>query len=143
VFGALLKEFTTVVCFCTAVLQFLSCFFLSFFCSFFLSFFLSFFPSFFLSFFLSLSDLFLPTHCRCAGLLLLLITFSDTLQFIKTPLGEGLAHHTDIYLTTHNVHNKETFMPLTELEPTIPANEWLQTHAFNHTATGIVHLQPL
>jgi len=75
--------------------------------------------------------------------LLLLITFSDTKQFIRTPLAEGLAHHTDIYLTTHNIHNRETFMPFAELEPTIPASDCPQTHAFDHTATAIAHLQPI
>ena len=49
-------------------------FFLSFIHSFFLSFFLSFLPSFFLSY----SDLRLPTHCRCRGLLSHLITLNDT-----------------------------------------------------------------
>jgi len=34
-------------------------------------------------------------------------------------------------------------MPLSELEPAIPASEWPQTHAFDHMATGIAHLQPL
>ena len=28
-------------------------------------------------------------------------------------------------------------MPLAGFEPTIPANEWPQTHALDHAATGI------
>ena len=28
-------------------------------------------------------------------------------------------------------------MPLAGFEPTIPASEWLQTHALDHAATGI------
>jgi len=33
-------------------------------------------------------------------------------------------------------------MPLVELKPAIPASKWPQTHAFDHTATGIAHLKP-
>jgi hypothetical protein len=78
---------------------FLSFFSLSFFLSFFLLFFLSFFLLFsffifsfflsFLSFFLSL-DLCLPTHCRCWGLLLHLITHSDTYTHPLDSSGRGI-----------------------------------------------------
>ena len=29
----------------------------------------------------------------------------------------------DLYLTTHNSHNRQIFMPLAGFEPTIPASE--------------------
>jgi hypothetical protein len=43
----------------------------------------------------------------------------------------------DLYLTTHNTHNRQTSMPLSGFEPTIPANERPQTHALDRAATGI------
>jgi len=37
----------------------------------------------------------------------------------RTPLDEWSARHRDIYLTTHNTHNKQTSMPPVGFEPTI------------------------
>ena len=34
------------------------------------------------------------------------------------------------YLTTHNIHRRQTFMPTVGFGPTIPAREWLQIYAF-------------
>jgi len=42
----------------------------------------------------------------------------------------------DLYLTTHNTHNRQTSMPLVGFEPTISADEWPQTHALDRAATG-------
>ena len=60
---------------------------------------------------------FLPTHCRCRGLLQHLITFTDTQTHThthidtlgRTPLGEGSARRRDLYLITDNIH-KQTNM---------------------------------
>ena len=46
----------------------------------------------------------------------------------RTPLDEGSACHRDLYLTTHNTHNRQT-MPLAGLEPANPAGDQPQTLA--------------
>jgi hypothetical protein len=55
----------------------------------------------------------------------------------RTPLDEWSAGRRDLYLTTHNTHNRQTFMPSVGFEPAIPASERPQTHALDRTATGI------
>jgi hypothetical protein len=42
----------------------------------------------------------------------------------------------DLYLTTHNTHNRQTSMPPVEIEPTISAGKWPQTYALDHAANG-------
>ena len=56
--------------------------------------------------------------------------------FGRTPLDEWSARRRDLYLTTHNNHNKQTSMPPVGFEPTISAGERLQTHALDRAATG-------
>jgi len=41
----------------------------------------------------------------------------------KTPLDEWSARRRDLYLTTHNTHNRQTSMSPAGFEPTIPASE--------------------
>ena len=53
----------------------------------------------------------------------------------STPLDEWSARRRDIYLTTHNNHNRQTSMPPAGFEPTIPANERPQTYALDRVAT--------
>jgi len=55
----------------------------------------------------------------------------------RTPLDEWSARHRDLYLTTHNTHNRHTSMFPVGLEPTIPEMEGSQTHALDRVATGI------
>jgi hypothetical protein len=55
----------------------------------------------------------------------------------RTPLDEGSARHTDLYLTTHNTQKRQTSMPPPGFKPTIPASERPQTHALDRAATGI------
>ena len=43
----------------------------------------------------------------------------------------------DLYLTTHNTHNRQTSMSLAGFEPAFPASERPQTHALDRAATGI------
>jgi hypothetical protein len=50
----------------------------------------------------------------CRGLLFILITLSST------PLKE-LTRHTDLYMTTHNTHKRQTSMPTPGFEPLITA----------------------
>jgi hypothetical protein len=93
--------------------------------------------SFFLSSFLSYSGLFLPPHCRCTGLLLHLITLTDTHTVGRTILDEGSARRRDLHLTTHNTHKRQTTMSRAGFEPSIPAIERPQSHALHRMATGI------
>jgi len=45
----------------------------------------------------------------------------------RTPLGEWSARHRDLYLTTHNTHNRQTSMPPVGFEPPISSGERPQT----------------
>ena len=54
----------------------------------------------------------------------------------RTPLDEWSARRRDFYLTTHNTHNRQTFMPPVGFEPTISAGERPQTYAFDRADTG-------
>ena len=56
----------------------------------------------------------------------------------RTPLDEWSVRHRDLYLTTHNSHNRQTSMSSEEFEPTNPASERPQTHALDREATGTV-----
>jgi hypothetical protein len=58
----------------------------------------------------------------------------------RTPLDEGPTRRRDLYLTTHNTHNRQTSMPPAEFEPTILVSERPKTHALDGTATGIGYL---
>jgi hypothetical protein len=66
--------------------------------------------------------------------------FTITLRhttLVRTRLDELSARRRDLYLTTHNTHNRQTSMLAVGFEPAIPASERLQTHALDCTATGI------
>jgi len=54
----------------------------------------------------------------------------------RTPLDEWSARRRDLYLTTHNTHNRQTSMPPVGFEPTIPAGERPQTHTLDRAAIG-------
>ena len=53
-----------------------------------------------------------------------------------TPLDEWPAGRRDLYLTTHNIHNRQTSMPPVGFEPTTPAGERPQTYALDRGAIG-------
>ena len=55
----------------------------------------------------------------------------------RTPLDEWSGHRRDLYLTTHNTHNRQTYVPPVGFEPTITTGERPQTHALDRAATGI------
>ena len=54
----------------------------------------------------------------------------------RTPLDEELARRRDLYLTTHNTHNRQTCVSPVGFEPTISAGERPQTYALDRAATG-------
>ena len=54
----------------------------------------------------------------------------------RTPLGEWSARRGDLYLTTHNTHNRQTSMPPVGFEPTISAAKRPQKYALERAATG-------
>ena len=60
-----------------------------------------------------------------------------------TPQSVGLLWTSDQPITetctwqTHNTKNRHTFMPPAGFEPAIPADDRLQTHALDRSATGI------
>jgi hypothetical protein len=55
----------------------------------------------------------------------------------RTPLDEWSALRRDLYLTTHNTHNRQTSIPPEVFEPTILASERPQTHVLDGAAIGI------
>jgi len=57
----------------------------------------------------------------------------------RTPLDEWSARRRDLYLTTHDNHNRQTSMSPAGFELTISAGERPQTYALESaaTATGI------
>jgi hypothetical protein len=54
----------------------------------------------------------------------------------RTPLDEWSARRRDLYLTTHNTHNRQTSMPPVEFEPTISGGERPQNYTLDRAATG-------
>ena len=66
-----------------------------------------------------------------------MITHSHTATVCRIPPDEGSARRRDLYLTTHNTHNRQTSMPPAGFEPAILAGDRLQTHALYRSATGI------
>ena len=72
--------------------------------------------------------------------LLILEVFLDHTQWRttvgRTPLDEWSARHRDLYLKTHNTHNRRTSMPSVGFKPTISAGERPQTYVLHRAATG-------
>jgi hypothetical protein len=71
-----------------------------------------------------------PPHCRGY-----MITIRHT-TLGRPPMDERPARCRDLYLTTHNTHNRYTSMPPGGIR-TIPASERPQTHALDRAATAI------
>jgi hypothetical protein len=61
----------------------------------------------------------------------------------RTPLDEWSARRRDLYLTTHNTHNRQTSMPPAVFETTISAGERPQTYALDRAVTGTGSNYPL
>jgi hypothetical protein len=53
----------------------------------------------------------------------------------RTPLDEWSARRRDLYLTTHNTHNRQTSVPQLRFEPTIPAGERPHIYTLDRAAT--------
>jgi hypothetical protein len=90
-------------------------------------------PSLF-SFFLSLFLIPTSVYLLIVDVLLHLITTTHLLG--RAPVGEGSARCRDLYLTTHNSQNKQTFMLPAWFEHTILAGEWPQTLVLDRAANG-------
>ena len=58
----------------------------------------------------------------------------------RTLLNEWSARRRDLYLTTHNTHNRQTSMPCVGFEPTISTDERPQTYALDRAATGVGYI---
>ena len=58
----------------------------------------------------------------------------------RTPLDEWSASRRDLYLTAHNIQNRQTFMTPVGFEPTVSAGERPQTDALDRAAvrTGFI-----
>jgi hypothetical protein len=54
----------------------------------------------------------------------------------RTPRDEWSARRRDLYLTTHNTHNRQTSMSPAGFEPTVSEGELPQTYALDRAATG-------
>ena len=54
----------------------------------------------------------------------------------RTPLDECSARRRNLYLTTHNTHNRQTSMPPVGFEPTISSGERPQTYGLHREASG-------
>ena len=85
-----------------------------------------------------------PPHCYCTELPVHLITRDDTHTHTHThthtvgwtPLDDGSTRRRDLYLTTHNTHQRQTFKTQAGFEPAIPGIKGQQTHSLNRAATG-------
>jgi hypothetical protein len=76
-----------------------------------------------------------------------LLIFSDLTITLRhntiggTPLDERSARRRDLYLTNHNTQYRETSMPRTGFQPTIPGSKRPQTHALDrHWDWHISHI---
>ena len=64
------------------------------------------------------------------------ITLRHTIRG-STPLDECSARRRDLYLKTHNTHNRQTSVPPVGLNPAIPVSERPHTHALDRENTGM------
>jgi hypothetical protein len=55
----------------------------------------------------------------------------------RTPLEGWSVRRGDLYLTTHNIHQRQTYMARARFEPAIPTTERPQTHCLDWAATWI------
>jgi hypothetical protein len=77
-----------------------------------------------------------PTRVMASSFLRFLDHIQRRTTVGRTPLDEWSARRTDLYLTTHNTHNKKTSMPPVGFEPRISAGERPQTYVLDRAATG-------
>ena len=53
----------------------------------------------------------------------------------RTPIDERKAQLRELYLITHNTHNRQTSMPSVGFEPAVPASERPRTHILDRAVT--------
>jgi hypothetical protein len=72
------------------------------------------------------------------------VAFAITLRHIaldRTPPDEGSAQRTELYLTTHNTHTRQTSKHLAAIGPAVTTSNRPKTHALDRAATCIsMHL---
>jgi hypothetical protein len=61
----------------------------------------------------------------------------ETRHMLRLLIEETAGRRRDLYLTTHNIHNRQASMPSMGFEPTIIVSERPKTHALDRRATGI------
>ena len=76
-----------------------------------------------------------PTWAIASSFLRFLDYTQRRVTFGRTPLDAWSARRRDLYLTTHNTHNRQTSMPPVGFEPTISESERPQTYALDRGAT--------
>ena len=84
-------------------------------------------------FFLWLCD---PTQVVASSFLRFLDHTQRRTTVGRTPLDEWSGRRRDLYLTTHNTHNRQTSITPVGFESTISAGERPQTYALDRAATG-------
>jgi len=77
-----------------------------------------------------------PTRVMASSFLRFLDQTQRRTTVGRTPLDEWSARRRDLYLTTHNTHNRQISMPPVGFKPTISAGERPQTYALGRAATG-------
>ena len=77
-----------------------------------------------------------PTRAMASSFLRFLNHTQRRITVGRTPLDELSARLRDLYLRTHNTHNRQTSMPPVGFEPAISASERPQTYALDRAATG-------
>ena len=64
-----------------------------------------------------------PQQAKASSFMMFLDHTQRRNTFGRTPLDEWSARRRDLYLTTHNTHNRQISMPLVGFEPTISVGE--------------------
>ena len=77
-----------------------------------------------------------PTRAMASSFLMFLDHTQWRTTVGRTHLDERSARRRDLYLTTHNTHNRQIYMPPVGFEPTISAGERPQTYALDRVAVG-------
>ena len=80
-----------------------------------------------------------PTRAMASSFLRFLDHMQRRITVGRTPLDETSARRRDLYLTTHNTHNRQTSIPPGGFEPTISAGKRPQAYALDRAATGTGH----
>ena len=81
-----------------------------------------------------------PTRVMASSFLRFLDHTRRRTTVSRTPLDEWSARRTNLFLTTHNTHNRQTSILLVGFKPTISAGERPQTYALDRAATGTGYL---